>query len=71
MDSLRRRVLSFEARISLQDSKNEEYDKVLDFIKEFRINQTESQSSQNLEIETLKGIVYLNCNPKKKPEMTK
>ncbi len=41
----------------LQDSKNEEYDKTAEFVKEIRIKQTESESNQKSEIETLKGIV--------------
>lgn len=44
-------------KISLQDSKNEEYDKFVDFIKEFQIKETEFQSSQKREIEKLNGVV--------------
>ena len=43
--------------LSLQGSKNEEYDKVAEFVKEFKIKQTNSESNEKRDIELLKGIV--------------
>jgi len=44
-------------KFNLQNLKNEEYDKTVDFVKEFKIKEKELQSSQKHEIETLKGIL--------------
>lgn len=41
----------------MQDLKNEEYDKTVDFVKEFKIKEKESKLSQKHEIEKLVGAV--------------
>jgi len=44
-------------RLSFQDLKNEEYDKVAEFIKDFKLKQNECGSNQKRDMELLKGAV--------------
>jgi len=44
-------------RLSFQDLKNEEYDKVAEFVKEFKLKQNECDINQKRDMEMLKGAV--------------